>query len=148
MDGERIMSRKRNTFTCTIKVVDKRIATIALYMKSQGITRPNKSQIVSAALDALAKELPEKYQVHSTLEALEVFSKLGYDPVRKGDKGYKAIFTAIKIEENSDNMQDTIQQFMNEQKKQETPETVEQKNLSALRSGMALPDNIQVKEEE
>jgi len=142
------MARNRNTFTCTVKVTDRRIATIALYMESQGITRPNKSQIVSAALDALAKELPEEYQVHSTLEALKVFSKLGYDPVRKGDKGYKAIFNAVKIEKNSDNVQDTIQQFMNKQKKQETPETVEQKNLSALRSGMMIPDNIQITEEE
>jgi len=142
------MARNRNTFTCTVKISAKRIATIALYMKSQGILRPNKSQIVSAALDALARELPEKYQVPSSLAALEVFSKLGYDPVRKGDKGYKAIFAAVKMKKDSDSMQDTIQEFIKEQGEQETPESVEQKNLSALRSGMVIPNNIQLKEEE
>ena len=141
-------SRNRNTFTCTVKVVDRHIATIALFMKSQGITRPNKSQIVSESLRFLAEGIPDKYHVNSTRDALDTFSKLGYDPVRKGDKGYKAVFAAIKYEEESKDVQDTIQQFIKGQESHETPEDVEQKNLSALRSGMVVPENVQVEGEE
>ena len=145
------MSKKTNdrtTFTCRIKAVDKDLATIAIFLEEQGVFCENKSQLASEGIRYLGRGLPDRYKVPTTIAALQVFSRLGYDPVVKGDKDYKRLTEVLKIEEKSDNMHASIQQFIQEQQTQETPEDVEQKNLSALRSGMVVPENVQVEGEE
>jgi len=94
------MSKDRTTFTCRIKAVDKDLATIAIFLEEQGVFCENKSQLASEGIRYLGRGLPDRYKVSTTMKALQTFSRLGYDPVVKGDKNYKRLAAVLELEQS------------------------------------------------
>lgn len=110
------MKQDKKTFTATIRVDLRGLASLAGFLSRAGIHKENKSRLASYGLQLTFEGMAKRFPIKTHAQAIELLSKLGYgDMTRSNTLFHKALMrelareslVSVSTEIEEDKIQDT-----------------------------------------
>ena len=89
----------KKTFTATIRVDLRGLASLALCLNSHGVHKENKSKLASYGLETIFVSIAKEFPVPTTVQAVEILDTLGYgNSLKQGTLYHKALMKELASE--------------------------------------------------